>query len=106
MHITLLTEIAKRFKLTRYQVQFMLMGDVKNALLNSQITKELKEYGFDEHGYEHMYCGMTGKKILSKIFMGPTFYLRLKHMVQDKIHCLTIVYCKKVSLFSIYKIYL
>jgi len=53
------------------------------------ITKELKEYGFDEHGYEHMYCGMTGKKILSKIFMGPTFYLRLKHMVQDKIHCLT-----------------
>jgi len=52
----------------------------------TKITDELKEYGFDEHGYEHLYCGMTGKKILSKIFIGPTFYLRLKHMVQDKIH--------------------
>ena len=56
----------------------------------TKITNELKEYGFNEHGYEHLYCGMTGKKILSKIFIGPTFYLRLKHMVQDKIHCLTL----------------
>ncbi len=52
----------------------------------NKITEELKSYGFNEHGYEHLYCGMTGKKILSKIFIGPTFYLRLKHMVQDKIH--------------------
>lgn len=56
----------------------------------NKITDELKSYGFNEHGYEHLYCGMTGKKILSKIFIGPTFYLRLKHMVQDKIHCLTL----------------
>jgi hypothetical protein len=52
----------------------------------NKITTELKDYGFDEHGYEHLYCGMTGKKVLAKIFIGPTFYLRLKHMVQDKIH--------------------
>ena len=56
----------------------------------TKITSELKDYGFDEYGYEHLYCGMTGKKILAKIFIGPTFYLRLKHMVQDKIHCLTL----------------
>lgn len=52
----------------------------------NKITNELKDYGFDDKGYEYLYCGMTGKKILSKIFIGPTFYLRLKHMVQDKIH--------------------
>jgi DNA-directed RNA polymerase II subunit RPB2 len=52
----------------------------------TKIIDELKSQGFDEHGYEYLYCGMTGKKILSKIFIGPTFYLRLKHMVQDKIH--------------------
>ena len=46
----------------------------------------LKEYGFDEHGFEDLYCGMTGKKIRSKIFIGPTFYMRLKHLVHDKIH--------------------
>lgn len=61
-----------------------------NNLDFRQITSELKDYGFDEFGYEHLYCGMTGKKILAKIFIGPTFYLRLKHMVQDKIHCLSI----------------
>ena len=33
-----------------------------------------------------MYCGMTGKKFMSKIFIGPTYYMRLKHMVYDKIH--------------------
>lgn len=55
----------------------------------TKITEELKSFGFDENGYETLYCGMTGKKLPAKIFIGPTFYLRLKHMVQDKIHCLT-----------------
>lgn len=56
----------------------------------NKIIEELKSYGFNEYGYEHLYCGMTGKKLVSRIFIGPTFYLRLKHMVQDKIHCLTL----------------
>jgi intein/homing endonuclease len=64
----------------------MLDATPFNNLDFNKVTDELKEYGFDEHGYEHLYCGMTGKKMLSKIFIGPTFYLRLKHMVQDKIH--------------------
>jgi len=46
----------------------------------------LKSYGFNEHGFEDLYCGMTGKKIRSQIFIGPTYYMRLKHLVQDKIH--------------------
>jgi DNA-directed RNA polymerase beta subunit len=29
---------------------------------------------------------MTGEKIPAKIFMGPTYYQRLKHMVGDKLH--------------------
>jgi DNA-directed RNA polymerase II subunit RPB2 len=29
---------------------------------------------------------MTGKKIEAKIFIGPTYQVRLKHMVQDKVH--------------------
>ena len=29
---------------------------------------------------------MTGEKIPAKIFMGPTYYQRLKHMVGDKMH--------------------
>ena len=42
--------------------------------------------GFDCHGYDILYDGITGKQIKCKVFMGPVFYQRLKHMVKDKIH--------------------
>ena len=32
------------------------------------------------------YNGRTGEQLKVNIFMGPTFYQRLKHMVDDKIH--------------------
>lgn len=50
----------------------------------------LKKYNFEENGYEYMYNGMTGARLKVPIFVGPTYYLRLKHMVNDKIHCLTL----------------
>lgn len=33
-----------------------------------------------------MRCGMTGEPIEALIFIGPTYYQQLKHMVRDKIH--------------------
>jgi DNA-directed RNA polymerase II subunit RPB2 len=33
-----------------------------------------------------MYNGHTGLRMESQIFLGPTFYQRLKHMVDDKMH--------------------
>lgn len=33
-----------------------------------------------------MYNGWTGRKMETRIFLGPTYYQRLKHMVDDKIH--------------------
>jgi len=33
-----------------------------------------------------MYNGFTGKKMEVMIFLGPTFYQRLKHLVDDKMH--------------------
>jgi len=53
------------------------------------IQEELKKHGFEECGDEVMINGMTGEEMTCKIFMGPTFYQRLKHMVDDKIHCRT-----------------
>lgn len=52
----------------------------------SKIEQRLQELGYDPKGYEEMYNGMTGEKIKAKIFFGPTYYQRLKHMVEDKIH--------------------
>lgn len=54
-----------------------------------ELPKLLKEVGYDEYGTEEMYCGMTGRKMKARIFIGPVYYLRLKHMVNDKVHCLT-----------------
>jgi DNA-directed RNA polymerase II subunit RPB2 len=50
------------------------------------IRARLKKHGFDENGYEYLYNGMTGERIKTAIFIGPTFYQRLKHLVEDKIH--------------------
>jgi len=42
--------------------------------------------GMDEYGNEVLYNGLTGEQLLVNIFIGPTFYQRLKHMVVDKYH--------------------
>jgi len=51
-----------------------------------EIPEILKKLGYSEYGTEIMYNGMTGKKIEAQIFIGPTYQVRLKHMVLDKVH--------------------
>jgi len=48
--------------------------------------KHLTKAGFHSSGNEILYNGMTGEQIESAIFIGPTYYMRLKHMVKDKIN--------------------
>lgn len=50
------------------------------------ISKSLRNCNFEEHGNEILYNGFTGRQMDTKIFIGPTYYQRLKHMVEDKIH--------------------
>ena len=50
------------------------------------VSAVLKKLGYSPHGTEVMYNGMTGKKIEAEIFIGPTYQIRLKHMVLDKVH--------------------
>jgi DNA-directed RNA polymerase II subunit RPB2 len=45
-----------------------------------------EQCGFERNGNEVLYNGMTGKQMDVSVFMGPTYYQRLKHMVEDKIH--------------------
>jgi len=52
----------------------------------SQFPEALKKLGYSAHGTEVMYCGLTGRKMDVKIFIGPMYNVRLKHMVLDKIH--------------------
>jgi DNA-directed RNA polymerase II subunit RPB2 len=50
------------------------------------IKEELLNVGYEAHGNELLYNGLTGEQIETSIFMGPVFYQRLKHMVNDKQH--------------------
>ena len=51
-----------------------------------EIKDKLIGKGYDGDGLETMYCGVTGRKMKSMMFICPTYYLRLKHLVKDKIH--------------------
>jgi DNA-directed RNA polymerase II subunit RPB2 len=46
----------------------------------------LTRAGFNHTGNHVLYNGMTGEQIQANIYMGPTYYMRLKHMVKDKIN--------------------
>ena len=48
--------------------------------------KILTALGFHSSGNEVLYDGLSGKQIEANIFMGPNYYMRLKHMVKDKIN--------------------
>jgi len=46
----------------------------------------LVKAGFNSSGNQILYNGMTGEQLQSDIYIGPTYYMRLKHMVKDKIN--------------------
>jgi DNA-directed RNA polymerase II subunit RPB2 len=50
------------------------------------ISRMLQRIGYESHGNEIMYNGLSGEQLETSIFIGPVFYQRLKHMVIDKQH--------------------
>ena len=51
-----------------------------------QFSDVLEGFNYERNGEEVMYSGITGDQIKTTIFMGPTYYQRLKIMVADKMH--------------------
>ena len=50
------------------------------------ISEQLQKLNYESYGNEIMYDGLTGEQMETSIFIGPVFYQRLKHMVNDKVH--------------------
>lgn len=46
--------------------------------------EQLKNAGYNYHGNEPMYSGITGEELFADIFIGVVYYQRLRHMVNDK----------------------
>jgi len=64
------------------------LGDA-TAFQNNDIhdyAKLMEKYNYEEWGNEIMYSGITGEQLKTSIFIGPTYYQRLKIMVADKMH--------------------
>ena len=64
------------------------VGDA-TAFQNNDIhdyAKLMEKYNYEEWGNEIMYNGITGEQLKTSIFIGPTYYQRLKIMVADKMH--------------------
>ncbi len=50
------------------------------------IATQLRKLGFHPYAESVMYDGITGNKLPARIFIGPTYYQKLHHLVADKIH--------------------
>lgn len=61
-------------------------GTIFDAEPEEALRRELLSLGFRENGTETLYNGITGERIEAKIFIGSMYYLKLKHMVANKIH--------------------
>lgn len=57
-----------------------------DAYPEEKLREQLLEHGFSDNGTETMYNGLTGKKFKARIYIGNIYYLRLKHMVANKLH--------------------
>jgi hypothetical protein len=65
-----------------------LLGDANVFIPIDQdsIYNGLENNNFNKYGNEILYNGYTGTQIDTEIFLGPTFYFRLKHMVAEKMN--------------------
>ena len=57
-----------------------------NIDVDTLINSLQDDCGLNKHSNEVLYNGRTGEQMETTIFMGPTYYQRLKHMVCDKMH--------------------
>ena len=64
------------------------LGDATpfNGRTVEDIADELEQLGAHRYGDEVMYNPRTGEQVPCMVFLCPTYYQRLKHMVEDKVH--------------------
>ena len=76
---------------TNFSVLCSLLGYFGDATPFSNYNPEniyelLENLGMNRHSNQHLYNGITGDFLEAEIFMGTTYYQRLKHMVCEKEH--------------------
>ncbi|HLC81180.1 MAG TPA: DNA-directed RNA polymerase subunit B [Candidatus Nanoarchaeia archaeon] len=59
-------------------------GTLFEAETEADLRNELLQLGFRDDGAEIFFDGRTGKQMLANIYVGNMYYLRLRHMVANK----------------------
>ncbi len=57
-----------------------------DGISEKEIRELLEQHGFRKDGTEIMYNPITGERYKVDIFIGSVYYMRLKHMVANKMH--------------------
>lgn len=60
-----------------------LCGDATTSPVDS-LMHLMRTLGLNAHGNQTMYNGNTGAQLTGQVFVGPTYYQRLKQMPEDK----------------------
>ncbi len=60
-------------------------GTAFSAEPEEALRHELASLGFHETGTETMFSGITGERMTARIFVGSQYYLKLKHMVANRL---------------------
>ncbi len=50
------------------------------------LREELKQYGLKDNGTETVYDPITGEEMTTRVFVGNMYYMKLRHMVSNKLH--------------------
>jgi len=66
--------------------KFVNGAPFREVNVERDLCDALHAAGYQRHGNERMISGITGEMLEATVFMGPTFYQRLKHMTNDKVH--------------------
>jgi DNA-directed RNA polymerase subunit B' len=61
-------------------------GTTFDAVNEKELREGLLNLGFRDDGMETLYNGITGEVFKARIFVGNMYYLKLKHMVANKLH--------------------
>ena len=61
------------------------IADFKKMVVDCDL-ENMDAHDFFKYSSETMYCGFDGKRMELPVFIGITTYLRLKHLVDDKVH--------------------
>jgi len=64
----------------------LMSGTAFSGNTEDEYKAILTKAGFDLHGEETLYDGLTGKQIQARIFIGTVYYQRLHHLVSNKMH--------------------